>query len=400
MVDLKERIRSLFDEPLQEEVLAIRRHLHRQPELSFQEHRTSAYIREKLDTWGIPYEYPIAGTGILAWITGDKPGKRIALRADMDALPISERTGLEFQSVNPGVMHACGHDIHMASLLGAIKLLEKLKNDVRGEILFIFQPGEEKVPGGARMMLEEGIFRERHPDMIIAQHVLPEMDAGHAGFRAGNYMASNDEIYITVKGTGGHGAIPQHINDPVLMASHILISLQQEIRRKSPAGVPTVISFGKVVADGAVNVIPDRVLLEGTFRTMHEEWRGEAHRLIRQIAEGISSSMGGSAEVEIRHGYPVLHNNEPLTEKARAYAVEFLGPGRVESMDIRMTAEDFAWFAQSIPGMLYRVGVKEPGSDRVYSLHTREFRADETVMATSVPLLAYLALSLPAEEPV
>jgi len=400
MVDLKEQIRSLFNDPLKAEVLAIRRHLHRHPELSFQEHRTSAYIREKLDSWGIPYEFPVAGTGILAWIRGSNPGKRIALRTDMDALPISEETGLEFQSAIPGVMHACGHDIHMASLLGAIRLLDRLREEIRGEILFVFQPGEEKVPGGARLMLDAGIFREREPDMIIAQHVLPEMDAGHVGFRAGNYMASNDEIYITVKGRGGHGALPQHINDPVLMASHILISLQQEINRKAPAGVPTVISFGKVVANGAVNVIPDQVILEGTFRTMHEEWRGEAHRLIRQLAGGIAGSMGGGCEVEIRSGYPVLHNNEPLTEKARAHAVEFLGPGRVEAMTIRMTAEDFAWFAQSFPGMMFRVGVKEPGSDKIHPLHTRGFIADETVLATSVPLLAYLALTLPAEETV
>jgi len=218
-------------------------------------------------------------------------------------------------------------------------------------------------------MLEEGIFREKQPDAIIAQHVLPEMEAGHVGFRERRYMASNGEIYITVNGRGGHGALPQHINDPVLMASHILISLQQEINRKAPSGIPTVLSFGKVVADGATNVIPDHVKLEGTFRTMDEEWRKKAHGLMEQIAGGIAGSMGGSCEVEIRPGYPVLHNNEKITQLAKKKAEDFLGADKVEEMDLRMTAEDFAWFAQALPGMLYRFGVKEPGRIR-YSICT------------------------------
>ena len=393
-MDFKDLINKLITPGFINEIISIRRHLHQHPELSFGEHQTSAYIRKLLESWGISYRYPVVETGIVATINGKGPGRFVAVRADMDALPILENSEFEFQSENKGIMHACGHDFHMASMLGAIRLIDQLKAHFDGKVLFIFQPGEEKLPGGASLMLKEGIFQESLPDAIIAQHVLPEMEAGHVGFREGRYMASSDEIYITVNGIGGHGALPQKISDPVLMASHILISLQQEINRKSPSGVPTVLSFGKVLADGAVNVIPDKVMLEGTFRTMDEPWRKEAHGLIEKIADGIARSMGGNCEVEIRHGYPVLHNDERITSLAKNKAIEFLGSEKVEDMDIRMTAEDFAWFTQSIPGMMYRLGVKEPGQDKVLNLHTPAFRADESALETGVSLMAYLTLEL------
>lgn len=393
-MDFKNQIKQLTSTDFINEVITIRRHLHRHPELSFGEHKTSEYIRGLLDSWGIPYVFPIVETGILATIKGNGPGRCVAVRADMDALPIQENSQIEFQSTHPGIMHACGHDIHMASMLGAMYLINQLKEQFNGELLFIFQPGEEKLPGGASLMLKEGIFKNKTPDAIIAQHVLPEMEAGVVGFREGRYMASSDEIYITVNGVGGHGALPQKINDPVLMASHILISLQQEINRKSPSGVPTVLSFGKVVADGAVNVIPDRVRLEGTFRTMDEPWRKRAHALIKQIAGGIALSMGGSCDIEIRHGYPVLENDEKITRFSKQKAETFLGKDHVEDMDIRMTAEDFAWFTQEVPGLLYRLGVKTPGQGKVLNLHTAAFRADETALETGASMMAYLALEL------
>lgn len=393
-MDIKAKIAGLITPGFKEEITAIRRHLHRHPELSFKEHQTSAYIRKLLDGWGISYRYPVVETGIVARIKGKAPGRCVAVRADMDALPIHENSGLDYQSRNEGIMHACGHDIHMSSMLGAIRLLDSLKAHFNGELLFVFQPGEEKLPGGASLMLKEGIFREKIPDAMIAQHVLPEMEAGHVGFRPGLYMASSDEIYITVKGVGGHGALPEKISDPVLMASHILISLQQEINRKSPSGIPTVLSFGKVVADGAVNVIPDQVQLEGTFRTMDEPWREQAHKLIEQIARGIAGSMGGSCEIEIRHGYPVLHNDELITAFAKKKAVDFLGTENVEDMNIRMTAEDFAWFTQAVPGMMYRLGVREPGQEKIFNLHTPGFRADESALETGIGLMAYLSVEL------
>lgn len=358
------------------------------------EHHTSEYIRKLLERWGIRYRYPFVGTGILAMISGSGEGPSIAVRADMDALPVTETTGLEFASESKGVMHACGHDVHMASLLGAIRVLDQLKGQFSGELLFVFQPGEEKVPGGAKRMLEEGIFEGKRPEAIIAQHVLPEMQAGHVGFRAGIYMASSDEIYLTVKGKGGHAALPQQINDPVQMAAHILIKLQQEINRRAPSGVPTLLAFGKVDARGAVNVIPDEVFLEGTFRTMDEQWRKRAHDHIRKISSGIASRMGGDCQVEIRHGYPVLHNNEVLTQWTREKAIFFLGADRVEELDIRMTAEDFAWFAQAVPGMMYRLGVGTPGTNQLFPLHSSGFRVDESALRTGISLLSYLAVEL------
>ena len=399
-MNLKDQIGHILSDQFIDEIVAIRRQFHQYPELSFQEHRTSSTIRKLLDQWGVEYDFPFVETGIVASIKGENPGGRIALRSDMDALPISEQTDLAFASQNQGIMHACGHDIHMASLLGAIRVLNQLKPYIEGEILFLFQPGEEKIPGGAKLMLEQGVFEDRQPDMIIAQHVLPEMEAGHVGFKPGIYMASNDEIFITVKGKGGHGALRQHIKDPIIMASHILITLQQEITEKAPGNVPTVLSFGKVVADGAVNVIPDQVQLEGTFRTMNESWRKEAHRLIEKVSSDIASSHGGSIQLEVRHGYPVLYNNEQITAESGKLATQLLGSGRVEEMDIRMTAEDFAWFTQSIPGMMYRLGVRNPGSQQISPLHTSRFRADETALKTGISVLAYLAAELLKNKPV
>jgi len=399
-MNLKEQIDHLLSDQWMEEMVEIRRHFHQHPELSFQEHQTSATIRKLLDQWEVEYDFPFVETGIVARIQGNTPGPRIALRSDMDALPIQEETGLPFASQNPGVMHACGHDLHMASLLGAIGILKHLKHLIEGEILFIFQPGEELIPGGAKLMLEQGVFEGRAPDMIIAQHVLPEMEAGHVGFRPGLYMASNDEIYITVKGKGGHGALRQYLKDPILMASHILIRLQEAMDELAPASVPTVLSFGKVLADGATNVVPDQVKLEGTFRTMDESWRKKAHRLIETVSSDIATSQGGSVQLDIRQGYPVLINHEKITEESRDLAIQLLGPGKVEDMDIRMTAEDFAWYTQSIPGMMYRLGVRNPHAEEHYSLHTPGFRADEAALKTGISLLAYLAIELPKKHPV
>jgi len=393
-MNLEQQIANILTDPLVEEIINIRRQLHQHPELSFCEHKTSETIRGLLDEWGIDYTFPHVETGIVARIQGAKPGKRIALRSDMDALPITENSGLTFSSRNKGVMHACGHDMHMASLLGTIRILDQLKHEIQGEVLFLFQPGEELIPGGAKLMLEEGVFKDREPHLIIAQHVLPEMDAGHVGFKPGIYMAANDEIFITVKGKGGHAALRKNIKDPILMASQILLTLQEEIMHKAPEDSPTVLSFGKVLADGATNVIPDDVILEGTFRTMNEEWRKEAHELIENLASNVASAMGGSVEVEIRHGYPFLHNNEQITSESKRLAIQLLGEENVEDMNLRMTAEDFAWFAQKIPGMMYRLGVGYPGSEQALSLHSPQFKVNESALRTGISLMAYLAIEL------
>lgn len=379
----------------EDEIIAYRRYLHQNPELSFEEKNTSSYIRTLLDKWKIQYDYPYAGHGFLARIEGGLgPGKTIALRTDMDALPINEASGVEFQSENKGIMHACGHDMHMASMLGCIRILNELKGDIRGNILFIFQPGEEKLPGGAKLMLEQGLFENAKPDYIIAQHVLPEMPAGSVGFCPGEYMASSDEIYIDVKGIGGHGALTEKLTDPVLISAHILIGLQQEINRKAPKGTPTVLSFGKLIANGAVNVIPDNVKIEGTFRTMNEDWRKKAHKIIRQVAQGIASGFNGKVDVEIRNGYPVLYNNPDLTKIARQFAIEYFGNKKVIDMGFRMTAEDFAWYSHAYPSLLYRFGVGETGSKKTYPLHTDKFKASEKSLITGMSGISWICLNL------
>lgn len=380
-------------EEIMEEINAIRRHIHMHPELSFQEYETSAFIRKTLDNWNVAYRSDIVKTGILATIEGEKPGRTVALRADMDALPIHETNQVEYRSVKEGVMHACGHDVHTSCLLGAIRILSGMKDRIEGTLLFVFQPGEERIPGGAKLMLEEDLFREKEPDFMIAQHVFPEMDSGEAGFRPGIYMASSDEIFITVKGKGGHAALPEKITDTVLIASHIIVALQQVVSRRNSPGIPSVLSFGKVEAAGAVNIIPNEVKIEGTFRTMNEQWRGEAHGFITDIATKTAEAMGGKADVEIRKGYPVLENHPKLTDFASSKAREYLGQDKVRDLNIRMTAEDFAYFSQKYPSLMYRLGVAEPGSVDWPSLHTPGFNIHENALKTGIELMTWLGYS-------
>ena len=394
-MDIRNQIETLSDQYFTE-ILEIRRHIHQHPELSFQEFKTSEYICSVLDKWGIKYKKGIVKTGILAEIEGVKPGKLLALRADMDALPIQEKNQLPFKSINEGVMHACGHDVHSSSLLGVVRILNELKSELSGKVLFIFQPGEEKIPGGAKLMLAENLFGDLNPDLVLAQHVYPEFEAGKVGFKSGIYMASSDEIYITIKGKGGHGALPESLIDPVLIASQVIVSLQQISSRNNKPGVPTVLSFGKVIAGGAVNVIPDEVFIEGTFRTMDEEWRRRAHELIKKMVNSIAESAGGSAEIEIRHGYPVLHNDEELSPVISSYAREYLGDENVKKLDIRMTAEDFAYFSNNYPSIMYRLGTSEPGK-KAGALHTSGFYVDESALKTGMELMSWLSYKFLSE---
>ncbi len=377
-----------------EEALKIRRHLHKYPELSFNENATSAYISEKLEDFGIPFKKGYAGTGIIARIEGRNPGnKTIALRADMDALPVQEKNNLEFISIDKGVMHACGHDVHMTCLLGASAILNQIKNEFEGTVILIFQPAEEYLPGGAKQMLEEGALDDPEPDAILALHVQPDIPAGVVGFRPGKYMASSDEIYITVKGKGGHGAMPHQLVDPVLIASHLIVSLQQIVSRGARVDTPTVLSFGKLIANGATNVIPDEVKIEGTFRTMDEEWRAEVHRRITQMSVNLTKSMGGSCDIEIRKGYPALINNEELTINSKSLAGKYLGDEHVLDLGIRMTSEDFAYFAQKFPACFFRLGVGFPGEENPAGLHSSGFLVNEKSIETGIGLMACLAVN-------
>jgi amidohydrolase len=375
------------------EIIRIRRHLHMHPELSFMESETSAFISERLDSVGISFKSGIAKTGIVALIQGQQPGKKIvALRADMDALPIEELNTVSYKSLNPGIMHACGHDAHSASLLGTAMILDKMKKTFGGTVMLIFQPGEEKAPGGAMLMLNEGIFDPIRPDLILAQHVMPSLNCGMAGFASGTVMASSDEIYITIRGKGGHAAQPDHVNDTVLSAAQVIISLQQIVSRHANPFSPTVLSFGKVIADGAVNVIPSEVRIEGTLRTMDERWRKKAIDKMLHMAQSIAESTGTTCELNILGGYPVLNNDPDVTNESMTFASEFLGSDQITRLDPRMTAEDFAFYAQMIPASFYRLGTANPEKGITADLHTPYFDIDENALKTGMGLMAYLAI--------
>lgn len=391
-MDIINTIQNLSGELLPE-IIRIRRHLHMHPELSFKETETSAFISGRLDSAGISFQAGIAKTGIVASIQGKQTGKKIvALRADMDALPIEELNTASYRSLNPGIMHACGHDAHSASLLGTALILDKMKEFFGGTVMLIFQPGEEKAPGGALLMLNEGIFDPVKPDLILAQHVMPSMNCGMAGFASGAIMASSDEIYITIRGKGGHAAIPDRVNDTVLCAAQVIISLQQIVSRLANPFSPTVLSFGKVIADGAVNIIPSEVRIEGTLRTMDEKWRKKAIDKMTHIVKSVAESMGTTCELNIMGGYPVLNNHPDTTNRSMTFATEFMGNDQIASLEPRMTAEDFAFYANMIPASFYRLGTANPEKGIPADLHTPYFDIDENALKTGMGLMAYLAI--------
>ncbi len=390
---MKQRIKELAHNYLQDAIL-VRRHLHAHPELSFEEYNTSKFIQEKLTEFGIPYQSGIAGTGIIAFIEGKNPASRlIALRADMDALPIVEENEADYKSKNIGVMHACGHDVHTSSLLGAARILNTLKHEWEGTVQLVFQPGEERLPGGASLMINEGAFDKKLPEAMYGQHVDPEIPAGKIGLKQGMYMASADEIYVTVKGKGGHAAKPANIIDPVLITSHLLVALQQVVSRWSNPAVPNVLSFGKVIANGATNVIPNEVYLEGTFRTFDETWREDAHKRMIKLANELVQSMGGEVDFRIDVGYPVLHNHEELTKKAKQKAIEYLGADNVIDLALRTTAEDFAYYSHKMPSCFYRLGTASPkDNSKSYSVHNSRFDIDENALETGMGLMAWMVV--------
>lgn len=392
LMDLKEKIATTTKKNTAQ-VINMRRHLHAHPELSFQEYQTAKYVAEQLKSIGITPTEGVADTGLVALIEGKNPDKRlVALRADMDALPIEEANDVPYKSTNPGVMHACGHDVHTSSLLGTARVLNELKDHFEGTVKLIFQPGEERVPGGASLMIKAGALESPRPNHILGQHVLPHLPAGKVGFREGMYMASADELYLTIKGKGGHAAMPEHNIDPVLITSHIIVALQQIVSRHASPKMPSVLSFGKVTANGATNVIPNEVQVEGTFRTMNEEWRAKAHHRMRAIAESIADGMGGSCEFEIRKGYPFLKNNPELTRRARTYASEYLGDENVVELDLWMAAEDFAYYTQVADACFYRLGTGNEARGITSSVHTPTFDIDEQALETGVGLMSWITI--------
>jgi amidohydrolase len=373
-------------------VIDTRRHLHKHPELSFKEFETSAFIKNRLDEIGILWQ-TMANTGIVAMIKGDQPSEQvIALRADIDALPIKETNEVAYISANNGIMHACGHDVHTSSLLGTAEILQAVKNKFGGTVKLIFQPGEEKLPGGASLMIKEGVLENPAPGAILGQHVFPNIEAGKIGICKGKFMASMDDIFVTVRGKGGHGAQPHQNVDPVIISAHILTALQQVVSRMANPDIPSVLSFGKVIADGTINIIPDEVYMEGTFRTIDENWRTEAHTRMKKMATGIAESMGATCEFNIVRGYPYLINNERLTEEVRIFAEEYLGKENVIDTPIWMASEDFASYSQMISACFYLLGVANKQKEISSSLHTSSFNIDEEALVLSTGLMAYLAV--------
>jgi amidohydrolase len=379
-------------------IINIRRHIHSNPELSFREFNTCAFITDELDALGIPWE-KMAGTGIVALIKGKNPGaKVIALRADLDALPITEKNEVDYKSKNPGVMHACGHDVHAASLIGAAHILYRLRNQFEGTVKLIFQPGEEKAPGGASIMIKEGVLENPKPTAIFAQHVFPSLPAGKVGFRGGMYMASTDELYMKIVGKGGHAAMVKEYVNPVLMAATIIAALHaffmdQKTRLRSAGEFPTVLAFGKIEGLGATNVIPDVVYVEGTFRTMNEEWRAKAHEFMIKTSEAMAKDMGGTCEFRVENGYPFLVNDIALTNRAKSAAEEYLGAENVVELPQRMTAEDFAFYSQKMPACFYRLGTASPDGKFTAGVHTPVFDVDEGALEVGMGLMAWVALA-------
>jgi len=389
---MKQQIRDKAEQYF-EEVKAIRHHIHSHPELSFEEYFTSAYVSSKLTEWGISHQTGIAGTGITALIEGVRKGRCIALRADMDALPIEEENKTEYCSQNPGVMHACGHDVHTSCLLGAARILHEMRSELTGSVKLIFQPGEEKHPGGASIMIAEGVLENPAPEAIFALHVYPNLPSGTVGFRAGQYMASADEIYLTIEGKGGHAALPHLTVDPISIAALVITGLQQVVSRKSNPLIPSVLTFGKIQGGFATNVIPGKVDLLGTFRTMDEKWRAEAHQWIKDFTIQTCEAYGAKAIIEMPPGYPALFNDVNLTRQTEEWAREFLGDNKVHEIDMRMAGEDFSFYTRHIPGCFFRIGTSKDGKEFLSPVHTPTFDIDEDALKTGMSMMAWIAFN-------
>jgi amidohydrolase len=390
MAGMKEHIR-LKSADLKEEVRELRRHFHRHPELSYEENETCRFISDWLEENAITFKKGIAGTGIIGTIKGNAPGNRvIAVRAEMDALPVSERKLTGYSSLISGKMHACGHDAHMAMLLGTAKLMNSIRDQFGGTILLIFQPGEEKSPGGARLMIESGELNNPKPDIIIGQHVLPELETGKVGYKPGRYLASCDEIYITITGRGGHAALTSLTTDQIYIASNLVVRLKNRMKEQQMINkIPTVLGIGRISGEGATNVIPENVYISGTFRTFDEKWRAEGLKLVKTISDETGREFGVSIDVNIKEGYPVLYNDENLTSEAIALSEILLGRDKIETYDVRMSSDDFSFYSALAPSLYYRVGIRKKDTEML-KLHTSDFDIDENGLETGVTNLSWL----------
>ncbi|MFC5410479.1 M20 family metallopeptidase [Larkinella bovis] len=394
---MKEQIKALARH-YAADIIANRRHLHAHPELSFNEYNTARFVAEQLKAIGLTPQEGVAGTGLVALIEGRggngalSENRVVGLRADMDALPIHEANDVPYKSTVEGVMHACGHDVHTSSLLGTARILQELRDQFEGTVKLVFQPAEEKAPGGASLMIKDGVLENPAPASMIGQHVAPNVPVGKIGFREGMYMASTDELYLTVIGKGGHGAMPDQLVDPVLIASHIIVALQQIISRNRKPANPSVLSFGRFIADGVTNVIPNVVNIEGTFRCMDEEWREDGLRRMKKMAEGMAEAMGARCEFTVVRGYPFLKNHPELTRRMRSAATEYMGADNIVNLDLWMAGEDFAFYSQVVDSCFYRLGTRNEERGIVSGVHTPTFDIDESALEIGAGLMSWLAV--------
>ena len=374
-----------------EKVKGYREHMHKYPELSYREFNTMQFVSDTLTHLGIEHKTAVGDTGVVAVIYGNKntPNQPcIGLRADLDALPIREENQVDYKSTIDGVMHACGHDVHTSILLGVAEILNELKDELLQPVKLIFQPGEEKNPGGATLMIRDGVLHNPEVKEMYALHVFPDMITGNVGFREGLYMASCDEIYVTIHGKGGHGATPHVTIDPILIGASIITTIQQIISRNCDPTIPSVLTFGHFEGLGATNIIPDKVHLKGTFRTMNEIWREKAWELIKTHVKNVTEAYGGTAEIEISKGYPYLENNPKITGILREKAIDYLGASKVEALPIRMTSEDFSYYSQEIPVCFFRLGVRNESKGIVYGVHHPKFNIDSEALKTGMQIMS------------
>ncbi len=390
-MDTREIIKEMTESIL-DEAIRFRRHFHSHPELSFHEHQTAQFIRSVLKEYDIDFIDGIAENGLIARIDGKQKGAVVALRADMDALPVDEQSNHSFQSKNKGIMHACWHDLHMSILLGSLILLQRYKDQLKGTILGIFQPAEEKIPGGAKMMMSDPKWPKIKPDLILSQHVMPQMNSGTIGVKPGIYMASVDELYLTIKGKGGHAAMPHQVQDTILAGCQLISNLQEIVSRHNDPAIPSVLTFGRFEALGSTNIIPGEVKIQGTFRTMDHEWREKAHTIMTSIIENHMRARKIKAEFKINKGYPYLTNHPGFTSQLKEIATLQIGSENIKNLDIEMTAEDFAYFSQEYPAVMYRLGIKPPHEEEIPSLHSAFFTADESAIKTGIEVMSRLAI--------
>lgn len=393
--DIQEKIRQAA-ENLDEKVRGYREHIHAHPELSYQEFETMKFVSDALTKIGIEHTTRVGDTGVVAIIRGEHHPIEMpcyGLRADLDALPIHEENDVPYRSTKSGVMHACGHDVHTSVLLGAAEILFELRNQLPQPVKLIFQPGEEKNPGGATLMIRDKVLENPKVERMSALHVFPDLETGNVGFKEGIYMASCDEIYITIHGKGGHGATPHQCIDPIMIGANMLQTMQQIVSRKCDPKIPCVLSFGHFEAIGATNIIPSKAELKGTFRTMNESWRGEALQLIQSTAENVAKASGGRAEVTISKGYPYLENDPETTRRMKSVAVNFLGEKNVHDLPIRLTAEDFSYYSQEVPVCFFRLGVRNEKEGIIHGVHHPQFDIDQKSLKIGVQMMALAPFS-------